>query len=60
MNFLVQGYQQRKAYIATQAPLQNTVGDFWRMVWEEEVHSVVKLVPPKEDSEVCTSNWVSN
>jgi len=30
-------------YIATQAPLQDTVGDFWRMVWEQEISTVVML-----------------
>lgn len=33
----------RKAYIATQAPLPDTFGDFWRMVWDQNVHIVVML-----------------
>lgn len=30
-------------YISAQAPIPNTFGDFWRMVWEQKVHIVVML-----------------
>ena len=38
-----QGYKVRNAYIAAQAPLQNTVEDFWRMVWENKCRVIVML-----------------
>ena len=39
----INGYVTPNAYIATQGPLDNTVNDFWRMVWEQNVSSVVML-----------------
>eukprot|EP00727_Mastigamoeba_balamuthi_P001760 m51a1_g11581 putative tyrosine-protein phosphatase non-receptor type 18-like (567) ;mRNA; f:46724-51512 len=34
---------KQRAYIATQAPLESTVVDFWRMVWETETPIIVML-----------------
>ena len=48
----IQGYKQRKAYIATQGPLESTVCDFWRMVWENESKCIVLLSNLKENGEV--------
>lgn len=46
--FLLQGYHQRDQYILTQGPLQNTVGDFWRMIWEYKVSCVTMLCQLQE------------
>ena len=32
-------------YIVTQHPLPNTVMDFWQMVWDNRVTTVVCLTP---------------
>ncbi|MPC16315.1 Receptor-type tyrosine-protein phosphatase kappa [Portunus trituberculatus] len=32
-----------KAYIATQGPLENTIVDFWRMVWQQKTRLIVML-----------------
>ena len=33
----------RRAYIATQGPLPATFDDFWRMVWEQNTHTIIML-----------------
>ncbi|XP_057313827.1 uncharacterized protein LOC130655137 isoform X2 [Hydractinia symbiolongicarpus] len=39
----VDSYEKRNAFIATQAPLKETVLDFWNMVAKENVTSIVML-----------------
>ncbi|KAK4468096.1 hypothetical protein MN116_008266, partial [Schistosoma mekongi] len=39
----IDGYKSRAGYIATQAPLMNTLEDFWRMIWESGSCLIVKL-----------------
>ena len=45
----VDGFKQRHAFIATQGPMNETLADFWRMVWEQEVHSIVMLTQLDEN-----------
>ncbi|XP_037087916.1 tyrosine-protein phosphatase 99A-like [Pollicipes pollicipes] len=39
------GYEKLCEFIITQHPLPHTVDDFWRMVWEQNVQTVVVLSP---------------
>ena len=55
---LLQGYKKRNAYIATQGPLLNTVGDFWRLMWEFKSKVMVMLCSLSEDGhEACHPFW---
>uniref|UniRef100_A0A672QR74 protein-tyrosine-phosphatase n=1 Tax=Sinocyclocheilus grahami TaxID=75366 RepID=A0A672QR74_SINGR len=44
----VPGYNSRKEFIAAQGPLPTTVNEFWRMVWEKNVHTIVMLTKCNE------------
>ncbi|XP_033111735.1 receptor-type tyrosine-protein phosphatase N2-like [Anneissia japonica] len=46
------------AYISTQAPLPNTMSDFWQMIWENGVVVIVNLTRPAENDIVqCEKYW---
>uniref|UniRef100_A0A8B9N1U6 Receptor-type tyrosine-protein phosphatase C n=1 Tax=Accipiter nisus TaxID=211598 RepID=A0A8B9N1U6_9AVES len=52
------GYWGPKAMIATQGPLQETVCDFWQMVFQRKVKVIVMLTELKEgDQELCAQYW---
>ncbi|CAF3353527.1 unnamed protein product [Rotaria sp. Silwood1] len=55
----VTGYNnQEKAYIFTQGPLQTTVKDFWRMVWQENVTIIVMTTNIRESGTMkCFPYW---
>nr|XP_033817343.1 LOW QUALITY PROTEIN: receptor-type tyrosine-protein phosphatase H [Geotrypetes seraphini] len=54
----VLGYNSDKEFIATQGPLPDTMGDFWRMVWEQRVGTLVMLTNCTEGSKVkCAHYW---
>ena len=49
---LVDSYLKRGAHIITQAPMEDTVVDFWRMVWDKKVCVIANLLTDKEIDEV--------
>ncbi|XP_029561453.1 receptor-type tyrosine-protein phosphatase S isoform X6 [Salmo trutta] len=54
----IDGYRKQNAYIATQGPLAETFGDFWRMVWEQRAASVVMMTRLEEKSRIkCDQYW---
>jgi len=47
-----------ETYICTQGPLQNTINDFWRMVWEQDCNVIVMLTKEIENLKVkCARYW---
>uniref|UniRef100_UPI003AABDB18 receptor-type tyrosine-protein phosphatase zeta n=1 Tax=Centroberyx gerrardi TaxID=166262 RepID=UPI003AABDB18 len=47
----VMGHHHSKEFIVSQTPLSSTVADFWRMVWEHNTHTVVRLPDAHSQSE---------
>ncbi|GAA6227757.1 receptor-type tyrosine-protein phosphatase zeta-like isoform X3 [Lates japonicus] len=57
----VMGHHHSKEFIVSQTPLSSTVADFWRMIWEHNTHTVVRLPDTHcqgEEGECCVC-WPS-
>ena len=52
----LQGYHAHRAFIAAQSPLQSTVTDFWTLIAEKKVQTVLLLCPLVEDAQVSGSS----
>ncbi|XP_048040798.1 receptor-type tyrosine-protein phosphatase eta isoform X3 [Megalobrama amblycephala] len=52
------GYTSKKEFIAAQGPLPCTVNDFWRLIWEKNVQTIVMLTKCNEQGRVkCEEYW---
>uniref|UniRef100_A0A671Y4V1 Receptor-type tyrosine-protein phosphatase C n=1 Tax=Sparus aurata TaxID=8175 RepID=A0A671Y4V1_SPAAU len=56
----IDGYKESKKYIAAQGPKDETVSDFWRMVWEQQSSIIVMVTRCEEGNRVkCAQYWPS-
>ncbi|WP_411023117.1 tyrosine-protein phosphatase, partial [Salmonella sp. s51228] len=54
----VDGYKQKKAYIAAQSPIKESIPEFWRMVYEKESVVIVMLCQLNEyGQDMCEKYW---
>ncbi|KAG1714506.1 Tyrosine-protein phosphatase non-receptor type 5 [Nymphon striatum] len=54
----VRGYRNElNSYIGCQAPLDSTIEDFWRMVWEQQVSVIVMLTLMEENGIKKSSHY---
>ncbi|XP_056594536.1 protein tyrosine phosphatase receptor type Ma isoform X6 [Triplophysa dalaica] len=54
----VDGYHRPNHYIATQGPMQETIYDYWRMVWQENTATIVMVTNLVEVGRVkCCKYW---
>ncbi|CAI4228939.1 unnamed protein product [Auanema sp. JU1783] len=54
----VQNELLNRKFICTQGPLQDTTYDFWRMVYQEKINSIVMLCSPNEEGRTkCDEYW---
>ncbi|CAK6959906.1 receptor-type tyrosine-protein phosphatase zeta [Scomber scombrus] len=47
------GHHHSREFIVSQTPLSSTVADFWRMIWEHNTHTVVRLPDTHSQSEAA-------
>ncbi|XP_062279940.1 receptor-type tyrosine-protein phosphatase C [Scomber scombrus] len=56
----IDGYKESKKYIAAQGPKEETVSDFWRMIWEQQSSIIVMVTRCEEGNRVkCAQYWPS-
>ncbi|XP_056002216.1 receptor-type tyrosine-protein phosphatase alpha-like [Ostrea edulis] len=54
----IHGVERMNEYIASQGPKQNTLSDFWTMIWQENVRQIIMLTNLREGNKAkCVQYW---
>ncbi|XP_014780728.2 receptor-type tyrosine-protein phosphatase alpha [Octopus bimaculoides] len=57
-DYINANFISNQRYIACQGPTQNTVKDFWRMVWQLKCNTIVMLTDIMENGKIkCVQYW---
>lgn len=51
------GYDRNLSFIVTQDPLEKTIPDFWRMIYEQKITTLVMLSEIGEGQSKCPIYW---
>ena len=55
--FFIQGYKHQKAFIIAQGPLQSTVRNFWKMIYDRKSAVIVMLSDLKEGGQEASAQY---
>ena len=55
----VDGHCKKNQFIVTQTPLASTILDFWKLVYDEDVRTIVMVENFQSSEETCAEYWPS-
>ncbi|KAH9507492.1 hypothetical protein Btru_051291 [Bulinus truncatus] len=55
----VDGYAKKEQFIVTQSPLQATIMDFWKLVYDYDVRTIVMVENSSNKDDTCAEYWPS-
>ncbi|XP_078490769.1 receptor-type tyrosine-protein phosphatase epsilon [Ciona intestinalis] len=56
----IDGFEKAQTFIATQGPMQETAEDFWTMIWDKQLTTIVMLTRLEEKGiNTCYKYWPS-
>ena len=53
----IDSHRRYNHYIVTQSPLHTTVIDFWKLVYDQDVHTIIMMEPMTYDDDTCAEYW---
>lgn len=54
---LLDSHRKSNHFIVTQTPLHTTVIDFWKLVYDHNVHTIVMMENYKHEDDTCAEYW---
>lgn len=54
------GYRKQDQFIITQTPLHTTLCDFWRLVYDHQVTTIVMMDNFRHPDDTCAQYWLTN